>query len=195
MKRLFTAFFLTVFLLNILPIGPHAAATDKVTTGTISTAEMTEIDLGDAIASDPEGFSLKYSALSQSSALVSLLSTLYAESDVDQEIRKLAATASADYLDLFLANTEGKTFKVSVMNGEIGMSLVEAQSGGFETQDSTQLPKCAKAWAAAFAWYIGTGAICGALTVATFMVAMIGGIACFVGLFTSSMIINWNNSC
>jgi hypothetical protein len=48
---------------------------------------------------------------------------------------------------------------------------------------------------AAFAWYIGTGAICGAVSLATFEVAMAGGVVCFVGLFTSGMVINWNNAC
>lgn len=57
------------------------------------------------------------------------------------------------------------------------------------------MPKCWRAWVAAFAWYIGTGAICGAVSLATFEVAMAGGVVCFVGLFTSGMVINWNNAC
>lgn len=99
----------------------------------------------------------------------------------------------------FTENTREKAFVATSVTGEWSLTLVDqvkAFTGVTVTPMGSPivLPRCWKAWVAAFAWYVGTGSICGAVSLATFYVAMIGGAVCFVGLFTSGMVINWNNA-
>lgn len=120
----------------------------------------------------------------------------------------MAANADTAQVRTFVANTAGKVFEPTVINGEWGLSLVSiGQARNLDSPDkwtsgtslgATQksgpilLPKCWQAWVAAYAWYVGTGAICGAIGLGTFVA---GGFICAAAVWTSGMVINWNNAC
>lgn len=150
-------------------------------------------------SADPAGYAARLKLLSSSKALMSLLNTQVGDSQAEIQVQELAAATSTDMVRSFVRNTAGKTFQATQINGEWGVKLVdskEAKTGDVAAKGSpVVMPKCFQAWVAAFAWYIGTGAICGAVSLATFEVMFAGGVACFAGLFTAGMVINWNNAC
>lgn len=136
--------------------------------------------------------------LSSNSALMGLLTRSLGAAAADRQVQELAATTTSEMVKQFTKNTRGKTFVPTSVSGEWSLALVDqekASSGITPKGSPTAMPQCWQAWVAGFAWYIDTGAICGAVSLATFYVAMAGGAVCFAGLFTSGMVINWNNAC
>jgi hypothetical protein len=168
------------------------------TTSAHQAVRLTDATLNQLKAKDSKGYQQRYQVLSGNDALMSLLTVSVGASVVDRQVQELAATTSTDMVKQFAMNTRGKTFVVTSVNGEWGLTLEDQATVSSKVSpmgSPTMLPACWQAWVAAYAWYVGAGTICGAVSVATFMIAAIGGAICFVGLFTAGMVINWNNAC
>lgn len=187
----------------LLPVASTPAAAASSATAVTSSAvsahqrvRLSDLELAQAKAKDLKGYQDRYQALMRNDALVSLLTTAVGAAAADRQVQELAATTTSEMVKLFDKNTRGKSFVATSVNGEWSLALADKgkSTTGATPMGSTVMPQCWQAWVAAFAWYIGTGGICGAVGLATFMVAMVGGFVCWAGLFTAGMVINWNNA-
>lgn len=175
----------------VAPTAANAAPAKPATTPLVPDSTIIQ-----ARKQDAAGFAARYKSLSSNSPFVMLLTEMVGTAEARRQLQGLAAVTDNETVAAFNRNTAGKVFRPAVISGEWSLDVADEAAISYPApMAATQMPACWQAWVAAYAWYVGAGTICGAVSLATFMVAMIGGAVCWAGLFTAGMVINWNNAC
>lgn len=143
---------------------------------------------------DREGFDRRVVQIKSSPGFVHGLEDVYGNEAVAVQIEQLAAVATDAEVDTLVSNMQGKRFKFeSTPDGPravvVGEQEVEPASA-MQQQGGPAL-KCYQAWVAAYLYAIGSGAICGAATLAQF----IAGLGCAAFAWTAGQAVDWNRAC
>ena len=144
-----------------------------------------------AKSDNPDAFEYRVRTLNESSALVDGLSQIYGKANVSQQIEQLAAVTTNESAAQFKSNTEGKRFEIRGGGDDIAINILPATDMSSATLESGPGLQCPKAWVAAYLYYIGSGAICGAVSLATFM----AGFACAGFAWTAGQAVDWTRAC